>query len=466
MVWDIALICLMHQSKLFNLTRWRLTAWYSGVMGVLLGLCGLAFYQMIAQAYWHALHRELESVAGTLHDSLEPTLKSPGHLEPTVDQLLPNLCRADKPCAERPTFVERHTLGVFQQSGYYIRFLTQAGSSIATVGQQPSDLPFRSGELWQTLYDRDGQRYHQISLLLETKNHEQPWGYVQVGRSLKEFDDHLAITAWLLIIGLPSIMLLVTGASWWLAGLVMRPVYQSYRQIQQFTADAAHELRTPLAATKATVESTLEIELLTVSEAKNTLQTIERQNNRLIQLVQDLLLLSRMDLQVLHLKLQVVKLNTLITDVIDEFEALAIASNLKLETEILSHQPVSVLGDEEQLYRLFANLVTNAIQYTLSGGSITIRLSTDEKHALIQVQDTGIGIPEIEQLRIFDRFYRVNSDRSRKTGGAGLGLAIAQAIAQAHGGSLNVLSELNSGSLFTLTLALTPSSSNKRSIST
>lgn len=442
----------MNRSRLFNLTRLRLTGYYVGVMGIILSLCGVAFYNTMAQAYWHALHRELEAVAGTLHDGLEPNLKQPGKIGASAQKIIPDLCLAGATCVREET--HRHVLGTVQQEGYYARFLAQSGQLIATVGRQPENLPFMGGdELWQTLKDRQGQRYHLISLLLKTAD-RQPWGYLQVGRSLKEFDHHLATTRWLLLVGLPIVMILVTGASWWLAGLAMHPVYQSYRRIQQFTGDAAHELRTPLAATKATIESALEAELLTQSEARNTLQTIDRQNNRLIQLVQDLLLLSRMDLQMLPLKTQAVKLNILIADIVDEFGALAIASELRLQPEILIHQPVIVAGDEEQLYRLVANLVTNAIQYTPNGGLITIRLNVNQEQAVIQVQDTGIGIPEAEQTRIFDRFYRVNSDRSRHTGGAGLGLAIAQAIAQTHRGHLQVQSLLGQGSTFTLFLPL------------
>lgn len=439
----------MNHNRLFNLTRLRLMGWYIGVMGVILSVCGIAFYEMMAQAHWHALHRELESVAGTLHDGLEPNLKQPGRMEPNIQQLVPGLCMAGSTCAAEMD--HRHVLGAVHQEGYYARFFTRSGDLIATVGQQPDDLPFVSGdEIWQTLNDRLGQRHHHISLLLKTVDN-QPWGYLQVGRSLKEFDHHLATTQWLLLTGLPVIMLLVTGASWWLAGLAMRPVYQSYRQIQQFTADTAHELRTPLAATKATVELALEVDPLTLLEARNTLKTIERQNNRLIQLVQDLLLLSRMDLQMLPIKNQPVKLNTLITDIVDEFEALAIASHLKLKAEIPDQRLIIVAGDEEQLYRLVANLVTNAIQYTPSG-MISIQLATEQDRALIRVKDTGVGIPIAEQAHIFDRFYRVNRDRSRHTGGAGLGLAIAQAIAQAHHGTLEVQSKPGNGSTFTVSL--------------
>lgn len=445
----------MYKSKLFNLSRRRLALWYAGVMGVILSLGGLTFYHMITQARWYALHRELESVAGTLHDGLEPVLKQPGRMdEQAVNQVLPYVCFASTNCSLPPEMTQRHSLSLFQQKGYYIRFLDLSGRLIATVGQQPEGLPFRGNELWQTLEDRKGNRFHQISMLLDTAGHQQTWGYMQLGRSLKDFDEDLTTIAWLIGLSLPISMLLISGASWWLAGLAMRPVYQSYQRIQQFTADAAHELRTPLATSKAMIESTLEMDKLPEVEARDTLNKLNRQTDRLIQLVQDLLLLSRMNLKVLNLKRQPCCLNDLVMDLLDEFEALAIAAGLRLKLDIQVEQPVYVLGDEEQLYRLMANLITNAIQYTPKAGCIILRLIAEEGYALLQVEDTGIGIPESEQGQIFDRFYRVNRDRSRHTGGAGLGLAIVQAIAQAHQGRLAVQSQPGNGSIFTLLLPM------------
>ncbi len=114
------------------------------------------------------------------------------------------------------------------------------------------------------------------------------WGYIQVGRSLEDFSNYLNAVKLILALGLPIAMGLVGVASWWLAGLAMQPIYQSYKQIQQFTADVAHELRTPLAATRATVESALMMPQLDETEARDILQTVERQNLRLTTLVADL----------------------------------------------------------------------------------------------------------------------------------------------------------------------------------
>lgn len=428
----------MNQNKLFQLTRWRLALWYAVVMGFILGLCGLGVYQAIVHAHWQTLERELESVAGTLHDSIENTLKQPGRLEQTTQQLLPQSSK-------------RHTLGVIHQGDYYIRLLDRSGKIVGLAGFQPEGLPLVSAEsTWQTLEDTQGNRYHQISLALHTQDNLD-WGYMQMGRSLKDIDDYLANVKLILLLGLPIAMMLVGGSSWWLSRLAMQPIYQSYRQIQQFTADAAHELRTPLAATQATVESALLMPHVNEKETQDILSTLNRQNRRLTQLVADLLLLTRMEQQPLPIRHQCC-LNDIISDLVEELATLAIAAGVKLTSDLKVHKPLNVVGNEEQLYRLVSNLIVNAIQYTPTGGQVTIILDQSDHQALISIQDTGIGIAQSEQTRIFERFYRVSGDRSRGTGGSGLGLAIAAAIVQAHHGSLQVQSALCKGSTFTIRL--------------
>ncbi len=443
----------MHQNKLFNQTRGRLAGWYAVVMGVTLSLSGLVTYQMVAYSHWHAVEQELESVSGTLHDNLESKLRQPGKLEPSVVAALPGLCLANQSCSQQPGNAGRHVLGIVQQNGYYLRFLDQSGQAIALLGQFPGETSADIQEGWKTVKDSDGTRYQQISLLLKTAD-GTPWGYMQVGRSLKEYDDHLTTLWWLFLIGLPAGIVLVGGTGWWLAGLSMKPIYQSYERMQQFTADAAHELRTPVAAIRATVEAAQDIHPLSEAEIQDTLAVVARQNKRLAQLVQDLLLLSRMDQQTYPIKYSVCCLNDLVVDLVEELFVLEIAKAIKLTHQIRVNEPLFVMGDEAQLSRLISNLITNALQYTLDGGKVTVILERDDHHALIHVQDTGIGIAPANQTRIFDRFYRVNSDRSRHTGGAGLGLAIAKAIVKTHKGSLDVQSELGKGSTFIIRLPL------------
>ncbi|MFM2315570.1 MAG: hypothetical protein RLZZ04_4848, partial [Cyanobacteriota bacterium] len=275
----------------------------------------------------------------------------------------------------------------------------------------------------------------------------------QVGRSLQDFEDYLGRVKLILLLGLPTSLILVGFASWWLAGLAMQPIYRSYQQIEQFTADAAHELRTPLAATQATIESALLVDL-DPQETKDILTTIKRENKRLIQLVADLLLLARMDRKAIPLRRELFCLNDLVSDLVEELEPLAIANQITLTNEFRVKKPLNVSGDCDQLYRLVYNLIVNAIQHTPSDGQVTVILERDASDALIKVKDTGIGIAPEHQKHIFDRFYRVQSDRSRNTGGSGLGLAIAQSIARSHSCKLSVCSELGKGSTFIFQLPL------------
>lgn len=409
-------------------------------------------YQIMAQVHWHALDQELETVAGILHDGLEPDLTKPGQIVSEVQEFLPGLCMANIDCSSTVVPSQRHILGLFQQEGYYLRLLDLSGATLATLGNQPQGLPISAKPLWQTIANSQGDRYHQISMPLQATN-SPFWGYVQVGRSLRDFDEHLIMIKRFLLAS-PVVLLLVTIVSWWMAGLAMRPVYRSYNQIQQFTADVAHELRTPLAAAQTTVESVLQMPHLSESEVRLTLQTVERQNGRLSQIVQDLLMLARMDIQGLAQKRQLCCLNDLVNDVVEEMAALALVADVMLTDQVQTRQYLKVLGDEEQLYRVLTNLITNAIQHTPKNGNIVVALRHADHHALISVQDTGSGIAPEDLPRIFDRFYRVESDRSRSTGGSGLGLSIVQSIIQAHQGTIQVQSQLGNGSMFTVRLPL------------
>jgi signal transduction histidine kinase len=440
---------MMRQNKLFNQTRVSLAFWYAGVMGLILSLLGFGVYKAISHAHWVALDRELESVAGTLHDSLELKLKQPGQIEPIVKELLPNLCLIGNSCASKGSNSQRHVLSAVDRGNYYARLYDTSGRLIAIAGDYPEGLPQTlNKELWQTLSDRNNNIYHQISFSLHTQT-RQDWGYFQVGRSLADFEDYLGRVKLVLLLGLPISLTLVAFASWWLAGLAMQPIYRSYQQIEQFTADAAHELRTPLAATQATVESALLVDL-DKQETKEILTRIERENKRLIQLVADLLLLARMDRKAIPLRRQLCCLNDLVDDLVEELEPLAIANRITLTSEIRVNKLLNVEGDGDQLYRLVYNLIINAIQHTPSDGRVMVILERDDRCALIRVRDTGIGIAPEHQKRIFDRFYRIQDDRSRSTGGSGLGLAIAKSIARSHSFKLSVHSQLGQGSTFTL----------------
>ena len=455
----------MNHNPAFFRTRQRLASLYAGITGLILLAFGLGFYRAIAHEQWQSLNLKLATIAGTLHDGIEPALKELGQIEPVVEHFLPGVvCVKSSACSSVTDSKQRHIAGVVQQDNYYVKFTATTGETLATVGQVPNYtqnvFPPPLSQL-QTFTDTSsGEQYREITLSLKT-NDQRLWGYIQVGRSLAEYEMVLQHLRWQLILGLPTVMTIVLIASWWLSKRAIEPAYQSYLQIQQFTADAAHELRTPLAVIRSTIDFTLEESQITESDSRQTLKVIERQNNRLSHLVQDLLLLSRLDLKQIPLQ-ELCSLATITTDLIEEFSAMAIAANLTFITQIPSNDPFEIFGNEEQLYQLLANLIANAIQYTLADGTITITLKRQNREILVEITDTGIGIPSTDQKYVFDRFYRVSVDRAIHTGGTGLGLAISQAIAQAHQGNIHLQSTPNKGSTFTLHLPLKIKSRSKK----
>ncbi|ERT06618.1 his Kinase A domain protein [Lyngbya aestuarii BL J] len=449
----------MNTHKLFRRSRIRLALWYAVVMGVILSLSGLGMYRALIQSNWNALEREIESIAGTLHDSLEPLLPASGDPVVILQQIFPELCLSRQSCNVSQSLIQRHTIGISDRSTYYIRLFDYRGKLLAFSPNQPAQISNRlNSTSWQTIRAADGARYRQFTTILHgadvnfAKNNSMSWGYLQIGRTLASFDAETRRINLILAIWFPIALGLVAASSWWLSGLAMQPIYQSYQQQQQFTANAAHELRSPLASLLATVEALLRVPPSDLQNINMMLDTIERQGRRLSNLISDLLLLSSLEQNTASKPFQVCCLNDLVGDLSEEFLELALASDIQLYSSIPEHL-IYVLGNEQQLYRLVSNLIANGIQYTPSGGAVRIDLKQYDLTAIIAVKDTGIGIPPGEQTRIFERFYRVDSDRSRQTGGTGLGLAIVKAIAQVHKAQLSVESQVYRGSTFTLQLA-------------
>jgi signal transduction histidine kinase len=439
----------MQSSNLFNHTRRHLTFWYAGVMGTIILAFGALAHTLLTQLAERSVDQDLAMLSGTFRDSLEGRFKEPGIIsKPEAEQFLPGFCLPD--CNENHL---RQRFSSLQGGDYYVRLLDLSGRTLGALGDRgdllPPVLPDQTAD---TVKGPNGKPYHVHTQRLKAQN-QKPWGYLQVARSADKLDKYMTTLHILLLLGIPLAMLSLGGASWWLSGLAMRPIYQSYDQIQQFTADAAHELRTPLAATRATVESAMLLgSELSRDEVQQTLTIVDRQVIRLAQLAQDLLLLSRMDgTDPKHW--QPCCLNDMLRDLEEELAHLAMKNDVQLTIEVPAVRLFKTLGNEEQLYRLFTNLITNAIHYA-PGGNVEIILGKEAQTAVIWVKDNGSGIDLEQQAKIFDRFYRVDCDRSRLSGGTGLGLAIAKAIIVAHRGRIQVQSEVGQGSTFIVVLPL------------
>ncbi|WNC22068.1 MULTISPECIES: two-component system sensor histidine kinase RppB [unclassified Thermosynechococcus] len=441
----------MVDHKLFRHSRSRLALWYALTMSAILNGMGWGMYAIISHFQAQTLRQEMASVAGTLHDQLEAKLTHAGQFNTTVLATLPGLCRATQPCAHPPLDPQRHVLGLSQQSRYYLVFWSGQGQPIGYLGVPPFvEFPPQD---WQIMVATDGQRYQQHRVFLKTVT-GAPWGYFVLGRSLQLEDQRLTMLRWLLLTGLPLGMTLIGFAGWHLAGRAMVPIYQSYVRMEQFTADAAHELRTPVAAIRATLEALATDPDPAPEVVAQTLNALQRQSHRLTDLVQDLLLLSRLDQTERLPMAERCCLTELISEVVNELVVLAIAGGIDLHWQEGMAPQLYVWGIPSQLSRVIRNLLQNALQYTPAGGQVEVTLHQQHQEAVFTVTDSGIGIVAADQEKIFDRFYRVARDRGRQQGGAGLGLAIAQAILHHHRGRIQVKSDLGQGSTFTVYLPL------------
>lgn len=222
----------------------------------------------------------------------------------------------------------------------------------------------------------------------------------------------------------------------------------AFQRQRQFTADASHELRTPLTVMKTNLGVTLN-RPRSAKQYEAALTQIDGEVDRLTRLTSDLLLLARSDSGQPIGQPRPIELCALLGDVVAELRPLAEAKALTLTYEPISR--VIVNGDADQLHRVFFNLIENAIKYTLSG-SITARVQLQPDRVRVTIEDTGPGISAENLPHVFERFYRVDAARSREQGGSGLGLAIAHSLITAHGGTLEVSSEVDRGSTFTVTL--------------
>jgi two-component system phosphate regulon sensor histidine kinase PhoR len=216
---------------------------------------------------------------------------------------------------------------------------------------------------------------------------------------------------------------------------------------QDFVANVSHEFRTPLTAIQGFAETLLGGALEDPANRRRFVEIIRDHATRLARLTEDLLELARIEAGQLKLEFQPVSVDQLVASCMDTASVKAVPKHLTLKSDIPSGLP-KVRGDANRLQEVLQNLMDNAVQYTSAGGSITVEAAHSGNEVIITVADTGIGIPQAELSRIFERFYRVDAARSREAGGTGLGLSIARHIVEVHGGRIWVESTVGEGSRF------------------
>jgi signal transduction histidine kinase len=278
-------------------------------------------------------------------------------------------------------------------------------------------------------------------------------GVAQVGQSVATQWDTLLLLRNLLLLIAAMALIGSVALGLILAERALEPARLAFARQQAFIGDASHQLRTPLTLLRADAEVLLRHRDRYPPEDVELLEDIVAEAADMDQLATNLLTLARLDAGRLQLEHEVIDLAEMASDVSRRVGALAEEKRLTV-AEDLEARP-RILGDRQALEQAALILVENAIKYTPSGGTVTLRTAAANGHADFVVEDTGLGIPPEHLERLGERFYRVDPARSPESGGSGLGLAIAFGIAAAHGGSLAIDSAPGRGTRATLTLAAT-----------
>jgi two-component system, OmpR family, manganese sensing sensor histidine kinase len=319
--------------------------------------------------------------------------------------------------------------------GQALQWFEPQGQVLSQQGSYVLTLPFSADQTVQIQIGKP--RIQGVMLPIIDSDSHRLVGYVRVSQSLEDFDDTLRRLDWGLGGGVAIALVLSGIGGTWLTRQAMQPIERSFRQLQQFTADASHELRSPLMAIKSNAAVALNYPegiRATDTEKFQAIASATRQ-------VTD---------RVPQQDWEVVNLTALLEELMQLYRPQAIEKSIDLKSNL--SKSIMLIGNHVQLTRLFTNLIDNALHYTPHKGIIEIEVTQIGKTIEVDIQDTGIGIDSKQLTHIFDRFWRADRSRSYWSGGSGLGLSIAQNIAQLHNGEITVSSQLGVGSCFTVHL--------------
>ena len=278
-------------------------------------------------------------------------------------------------------------------------------------------------------------------------------GYVRVTESSEEIEEELEKL--LLAFGWGGLLAIALSSvgGWWLVKQTLQPIEQNYEQMRQFTADASHELRSPLTAIKTSVDVIRSHPERIHNADVQKIAAIAQASEQMTALVEDLLFMARFDNGRDRDRQNLLfSPSELLEDLLEALEPQIQEKEITLRTNLheLNLDQAHIYGDPMQIRRLYVNLLENAIAYTPQSGEIEVSLTEQENFLEINITDTGIGIAAEDLDHIFERFWRADRARNRRSGGSGLGLSIAQAIAHRHGAVINVSSAIGLGSCFSV----------------
>jgi len=431
-------------NPVFLAVRRRLTLWYALVTAVLLIVFATGFYLYVRTTLIDRIDDTIDHVAEVIERSL---------IRSNLIDLESDFSHNFSANAE-----------AINADHIDIDWFNANGEILWTTNSSPDPLQERERGILQPFYrtvhlsEAEPLRQMTESMMINGKllgylRISHPW--FEVTKPVKQLFLDLAVGTTLMV----GVVLL---CGWWLAGIAIEPVRESYQRLKQFTADASHELRNPIAIIQTNVQVALADPSPNPEFQRSQLEAIERITRRLGKLLEDLLFLARHDSGINNQRRESCNLWQILNEVGEEQQTIAQQKQITLEL-LSDEQNLVISGDRDRLGRLFTNLVSNAIAYTPKGGKVQITAQpiTSQNQIQVQVKDTGIGIPEAELSQIFERFYRYQPQKSTKssskslnlsTSGSGLGLAIAKAIADSHQSQINVESKVGQGTTFTVNL--------------
>tara|TARA_R110002167_G_scaffold220633_3_gene425266 strand:- start:7434 stop:8861 length:1428 start_codon:yes stop_codon:yes gene_type:complete len=452
--------------------RWRLTLWYGFALAVMLCLFSLVLILLVWQ---QALTRTDSGLREELQEiGLEVSLADSASIFATQ-------------AAARFSQHDFYEFIVTDESGQVIFNSSDLEQPVVTAMSSIAELNQERLETYE-LTDLGPYRIAstRMSGLFGTVN-------VQVMTSLVPLYNDLAALQWVVALLLPLAVLVAIASGQFLAGRALRQVQQvvdetnainissldrrvqilnpddeigklavavnsliarldrAVNEIHRFTADASHEIRTPIAALRLEAESILRSPR-TPQEYERTLAVVLEETTRLGKLADQLLKLSRHDAGIIRCQHDPVQLDALLLDVVEQVKSIAEDRQINLIPEIGT--TCEILGDDISLSQVFFNILENALKYTPVGGDVIVKLNVTDKSAVVEVQDSGIGISADDLPHLFERFYQADPSRQNSSGGTGLGLSIAQAAVFQHEGTIEIQSQPGQGTKVTVLLPL------------
>ncbi len=468
---------------MFDSVRTRLTLWYASVLAVSLIAFALLVYYAAARIFYERQDESLRSTAETVASAYMQELEEEGSIAKANDVVLAQM-----------VFPNRYVEVVDSDGRVVAQSSNLVGYPLTLPATTLSEARLRSVGFVISKTIQNESLGVRVAVVPLSKNSNNPFGFAAVAESLNVIEGGLRRLRRDFFAGVPLVLLVASLGGYFLARKSLAPIAlmnaqtqritaenlssrldvsnprdelgqlattvnallarldATFSEQQRFIADASHELRTPLAVLRGETEVALE-QNRGAEDYRESLALIKDEAERLTRIVENLFILARQPVDQHAMMKEPLRLNEVVSECVRAAQVLATQRGLRLHLDGATSE-VNFTGDDELLKRMLLNLLDNAVKYTAPGGEVSVVLSTQNGSARIIVTDSGIGIPSVDQPRIFDRFYRVDKARSRALGGAGLGLSIAKWIVEAHGGTIAVQSMPTQGSEFIVELPL------------